>query len=1181
MKKTNVKRISIIMIIIISLISVSAIIYATTTIQNPTTITFEDRNLYDSIKKQLSAKKIAYNCNDVENSIEVSTNDVEKVTELDLSTSTITNLSGLENFSNLNSLNLSQNMITTASPLTQLTKLEKLNMTENAINTEILTTISNLTTLRELNMTNTKMNGDQLEYFKNLTNLNVLILASNNISAIGKISNLTELNKLDISVNTSFTDFLQLTSFVNLTELNVSGTGITTFSGAKQGEGIEKLEKLEKLYASDIKGITSVRGIEAIYRTVYRDNVREAYLKNLKFLNLSSMGIKGSRPSINFSDMIYLTNLEELHLASNEINNVSGIINLASLKVLDLRDNNISSISNLASVTSNGEVVTENVFKAEKIDFSKNKIIDISIFSKYPGDLKWLDLSENSIYDITPLDKYNFNGNSGKILYLENQDITFGLYNKTINVNHYIILPTIFTYSKKEGTFAYDQNTTFEYSDGVSLNKDYNEPDEYNVIIDYNKFADSNLSVTINGGVADGTVLHFKVGSTGNNKCYIESVLFKDENLYSKVNEKVRDAVEQARLSYYTNIPLLINVDVNAISMINELNLQHIASGNDTKIKDLTGLENFSALQNLYLQNNDIDTIQQLQYCRRLKILNLASNSNIKDNNMAIETLSNLNSLNLSDTGMTNIDFVNGLIQKKYDNIVVLDISDNPKLENIEGLENLTALQSLSLANDNLNDEKISKILSLSNLTTLNINSNQVENVNIVSNLESLKYLYFNNNKVEDLSPLKGKTFYDLEFTGNKVKDISPLSAHRTINNLKMDNNQIEDMSVLSRISMSNEQNLSATGQKIVRMLDANSTGEISIPLPQIFKASQESGNKIYSEAELQLTKCTLDSSKENIIIDTNTINDDVAQVEIISGKAKGSKLIVSTPLKATITYNPSNDKKTNQNVTATIHFNNDDREIKITNNDGKDTYTFEQNGEFTFEFMDKYEVEGTATAVVQNIDKEPPVIISNNQVASSDRVEVKIEVNEKINKIDGWEFVELENGYIQISKIYYENTEEDLELTDEAGNTTKLKINAKIKSISDVLTSDKLKVLEDELKIKKINLKTTVSEFKKNLVSEMEYEILDKKGNKLLDTDKVGTGCQVKMQNEKIYTIIVWGDLNGDGEISLTELARVSKIYAKKVTPSDLEQSAIDINMNGKIDLNELAAISKMYTKK
>ena len=95
-----------------------------------------------------------------------------------------------------------------------------------------------------------------------------------------------------------------------------------------------------------------------------------------------------------------------------------------------------------------------------------------------------------------------------------------------------------------------------------------------------------------------------------------------------------------------------------------------------------------------------------------------------------------------------------------------------------------------------------------------------------------------------------------------------------------------------------------------------------------------------------------------------------------------------------------------------------------------------------------------------------------------------------------------------------------------------------------------------------------------------MEYEVLDKKGNKLSYTSNIGTGCQVKMQSGKIYTVIVWGDLNGDGQISLTELARVSKIYAKKVTPSDIEKSAIDINMNGKFDLTELAAMSKMYAK-
>lgn len=94
---------------------------------------------------------------------------------------------------------------------------------------------------------------------------------------------------------------------------------------------------------------------------------------------------------------------------------------------------------------------------------------------------------------------------------------------------------------------------------------------------------------------------------------------------------------------------------------------------------------------------------------------------------------------------------------------------------------------------------------------------------------------------------MKGKTFYELEFTGNNIKNISALSSHRTINNLKMDNNQIEDVSVLSRISMSNEQNLSVNGQKIVRLLDKSSSGKVNIVLPQIFLASQQSGNKIYS----------------------------------------------------------------------------------------------------------------------------------------------------------------------------------------------------------------------------------------------------------------------------------------------------------------------------------------------
>ncbi len=69
-----------------------------------------------------------------------------------------------------------------------------------------------------------------------------------------------------------------------------------------------------------------------------------------------------------------------------------------------------------------------------------------------------------------------------------------------------------------------------------------------------------------------------------------------------------------------------------------------------------------------------------------------------------------------------------------------------------------------------------------------------------------------------------------------------------------------------------------------------------------------------------------------------------------------------------TIAYSTTN--LTNQNVTATITFNKED--VRITNNDGKNTYTFEKNGEFTFEFVDKVGNKGTAIASVNWIKDSP-----------------------------------------------------------------------------------------------------------------------------------------------------------------------------------------------------------------
>ena len=65
-------------------------------------------------------------------------------------------------------------------------------------------------------------------------------------------------------------------------------------------------------------------------------------------------------------------------------------------------------------------------------------------------------------------------------------------------------------------------------------------------------------------------------------------------------------------------------------------------------------------------------------------------------------------------------------------------------------------------------------------------------------------------------------------------------------------------------------------------------------------------------------------------------------------------------------------EKATNQPVVATIRF--DKENVTITNNEGKNTYTFTDNKEFTFEFVDEAGNTGTAVAKVDWIDKTLPV---------------------------------------------------------------------------------------------------------------------------------------------------------------------------------------------------------------
>lgn len=1255
MKKTKAKKILSLLIILIFIIGGTVVINATT-IENPTIIEFEDEVLFEMVKLELTSKpnniRIQLNKDDntiPELGIRLSEDDLVAREVLNLqgmSGFQITNLSGIERFTNLVELSVPGNAITNMETVTQLNSLRILEISGNDLsntNSNALTTISKLTNLTTLDMSNTKI--DSIQSISKLSNLKTLILSENNLNNLSAISGLTSITKLDISNNRSIPTIGHITTLKQLEELNISNTGLTTLNG------VQNFNQLKKLYASNITGLLKDDDrLEALYSV--DEETEEVLLKNLEVLDLSSSGItettdaegnilqKANQAEVDFKKLSAINTLKELYLENMGIDDLKGLVVYTNLKILDLANNKIDSDA-LEDIIleKDGVVADEDVLKATRIELQKNDIIDVSIFAKYPTNIEYLDLSENHVYDTTPLKKHNFTN-----LFLQNQDITFSIYDKAVEVDHYIILPEIFKSNKIEGSLVYSENQFT--TKGLNLNPDYTEPSDYNVIISSAKTKSDTLNIKINGGNADGTVLTYVIGqsaSSSDNGYVTESLFFNDEKLYDEMLNEIRtDPNQQDYAKYILDSFELVEKRIININrqVIDKMELLYF---DNKSIKDITGLENCSKLTDLYLQANDISTIQPLEACTKITTLKLANNKDLGNNNTAIEKMSKLTYLDLSNTGMTNIDSINNLINSlKSSALYELVISGNG-LQDITGLEKIKSLGKLEIANENLDNQDLSVIEKLTGLTTLDISGNQISDLTALTSLTNLKYLYFSNNEVESLIPLTGKIFTELNFTGNKVKDITPLSSHNSINKLYMDNNQIEDVTTLNNISI--EEEFSVGGQKITRAISEEATGSVAIALPQIFKAAKTQGNKIYTNADLTFTNCELDSTGENIIIDLNNENAEIAKVEINGGKAWRTTLTIAIPLKADIKYSIPNDTPTNQDVTATITFNRSG--VTIKNNDGNNAYTFTQNGQFTFEYYDEYGFEGTATAVVNNIDKVAPRYEETKTIVDK-KVVVTIKADEEISEIQDWT---ISADKKVITKTYSEDKTEIINLVDKAGNTTEVKIEVKIDKtapkitgvedgktynnsvtpiiedenldtieltkdgikitnyksgteikesgkyvltaidkfeniskvsfeieISDIITSkdSEITVKEDELIIKNIQPKTTVSSLKQKIDIEMSYEIIDKNGKVITETSKIGTGYKIKMANNKEYTLVIIGDCNGDGNADLKDILAINKHRLNKVKLKNEYLIAGDSNEDEKCDLKDILRINK-----
>ena len=305
-----------------------------------------------------------------------------------------------------------------------------------------------------------------------------------------------------------------------------------------------------------------------------------------------------------------------------------------------------------------------------------------------------------------------------------------------------------------------------------------------------------------------------------------------------------------------------------------------------------------------------------------------------------------------------------------------------------------------------------------------------------------------------------------------------------------------------------------------------------------------------------------------NKILDTQ---DYVSQYNYISSKYlieyinillnnKITEYIENNPV--TVTYSDMSEW-TNKDVIATLNIGSD---AKVTNNEGNNTYTFKENGSFSFE----YERRGrtfSQEVKVENIDKILPEIsnIENGKIYFESVIP---NVNdEHLGKVQ----VTLNGQAIEGYSLGNELTQEgqyEVMATDKAGNVTKV--------VFYIFLNDENGYQIKDNNIMNIYPETTVKEFKEAFTLLKEY-VIKNADKELTEEDNIATGDVLEDDEGKIFTLIVLGDLNQDGKLSLSDISLERKYILKMIDLSEIQKLATDVNFDNNISLTDISIMRKL----
>ena len=333
-----------------------------------------------------------------------------------------------------------------------------------------------------------------------------------------------------------------------------------------------------------------------------------------------------------------------------------------------------------------------------------------------------------------------------------------------------------------------------------------------------------------------------------------------------------------SQVNLYNNPRLIEIVGLDSVSEIGSLEIT------DTGLSDLNFIPEDLNIDYLGVGGDQLLDIQRLSILSSLGSLRIERAPQLSDFSV-IADISQLSALELNSLeSLTNLDFL-----ESQDRLDRLTLQRSRNIANFSGLAFL--LDATDIRLNYLGSLDLEPLAELDNLTQLELRGNDLTSISDLEFLRYLEYLDLQENRIEDVSVLRRiRTLRGLSLSNNEIRSVEPLTELKDLVWLNARRNQISDISSLSSLKLLSDISLEDNEiTRLVGVFDGNDrNANVYLDNNPILCSELDELNVNPPPINLQFnTACGKDSDGDGIVDGDDQFPTDVAAALDYDGDGK------------------------------------------------------------------------------------------------------------------------------------------------------------------------------------------------------------------------------------------------------------------------------------------------------